>query len=74
MNPKYSVIHFAWPIGNAESKIQRMKQYLQNYFENLDWIQPSKETTYYGRKYSWNGGFIQFLNHGILKTTWASGT
>jgi hypothetical protein len=30
MNPKYRVIHFAWPIGNADSKIMRIKQYLQN--------------------------------------------
>lgn len=74
LNPAYCVIHFAWPIGNAESKLARMKLYLQNYLENIDWILPNNSFDPIGRTYQWNGGKVVFLSNGVLKTSWSLGT
>jgi len=64
------VCHFSFPIGNFEHKYKRMSYFFQSLL-----ITPYTETTckdILGKRYSWEAGYIQFLESGV-ETTWGNG-
>ena len=67
--------HFSWPIGNAVSKLDRMKKHMMHLLSNYGAIFGGNPTELVpAAVYSWGSGTIRFEPAGVLKTTWATGT
>jgi len=64
------VCHFSFPIGNFEHKYRRMSHFFKSLL-----ITPYNESTckdILGKQFSWEAGYIRFLDTSI-ETTWGNG-
>lgn len=69
--------HFAWPLGNADSKKQRMIRHLNHIFDNYNAIYGSSATTksLVDKKFAWNRrDMLHFQETTLTTTMGANGT
>ena len=62
------VCHFSFPIGNFGHKYGRMKRYFQKILRN-----DTKRVCDVRGTYTWNKGFLRFVDEKAVQTTWGPG-
>ena len=65
--------HFAWPIGNSASKLERMKIHMTHLLDNYTAVFGKSAVPHLDKQYSWRHGFLQIKNTGQLETSWGRG-
>jgi lipopolysaccharide biosynthesis glycosyltransferase len=76
-----TMVHFVWPIGNTGHKLNRMKDYSKKLLHNYGLLLNSSESNslegVLHKKYTWitsiSKGEIEFLDKGVISTSWGSG-
>jgi hypothetical protein len=77
-----TMVHFVWPIGNTGHKFKRMIEHTRNIYNNYTLlcgsIHPPILNDILNKKYTWltqsDKGIIEFLEDGVIRTTWGDGT
>jgi hypothetical protein len=67
------ICHFSFPIGNFGHKNERMKKFMCEIMKETKGAGNENIGLISNGKYTWNSGFIEILEGGIIKTTWGNG-